>query len=57
MFNMHQSNVGGIPWEQLMKLDFLRVVKLTRFLALLCQKMERIYDSCNVFNPPTHILL
>jgi hypothetical protein len=36
MFNMWQFDVGGIPWERLMKLDFLRVVEFAHFLALLC---------------------
>jgi hypothetical protein len=33
----------------------LRVKELVQFLALLCEAMERIYDTCIVFNPPTHL--
>jgi len=54
MFGMQQSATGGIPRVSLMKLDF-KSWRIGLVWALLCETMGRIYNTCTIFNPPTHL--
>jgi hypothetical protein len=63
MFNMQQSYVGGIAWEQPMKLEFLRVVELAHFcvrewggfmIHVMFSTLPHIF-SCILFSSQVHM--